>query len=88
VPAAGGGVEANPRLVGKGCHLLGPQHRRRARSMLGRPGPAWQSTHRVITRDGRTIWVRDEAVWSMTTPANPLLAGPELQHHRPDDGGT
>jgi hypothetical protein len=24
----GGGVEANPRLIGKGCHLLGPQHRR------------------------------------------------------------
>lgn len=22
----------------------------------------WQSTHRVITRDGRTVWVRDEAV--------------------------
>ena len=29
---------------------------------LAGAGPTWQSTHRVITRDGRTIWVRDEAV--------------------------
>jgi hypothetical protein len=36
----GGGVEANPRLIGKGCHLLGPHHRREGANQ------AWQALRR------------------------------------------
>jgi hypothetical protein len=36
----GGGVEANPRLIGKGCHLLGPHHRREGANQ------AWQALGR------------------------------------------
>jgi hypothetical protein len=36
----GGGVEANPRLIGKGRHLLGPHHRREGAKQ------AWQALGR------------------------------------------
>jgi hypothetical protein len=58
----GGGVDANPRLVGKDATCSGPNTAGGREAGLAGAGPTWQSTHRVITRDGRTIWVRDEAV--------------------------
>jgi hypothetical protein len=58
----GGGVDANPRLVGKDATCSGPNTAGGREASLAGAGPTWQSTHRVITRDGRTIWVRDEAV--------------------------
>jgi hypothetical protein len=30
----------------------------------------WRSTHRMLTRDGRTLWVRDEAEIVTTTLAS------------------